>query len=194
MQDDDLITKELNKFFKNAVSTLNIKDNRFITNRSSDGITDPIDKAIDKYKFHPSILLIRKHLKNHHAFSVKKVEIDDMEKEINNINPKKATTSNSIPPKILKKSSKVSASVLHKLFNDPIEKRDFPQNLKLADITPVYNKNDALDTNYRPVCVLPIVSKIFRKIMRNKSMISLLVFFPPIHVVIRWVLILNTPY
>ena len=156
MQDDDLITKELNKFFKNAVSTLNIKDNRFITNRSSDGITDPIDKAIDKYKFHPSILLIRKHLKNHHAFSVKKVEIDDMEKEINNINPKKATTSNSIPPKILKKSSKVSARALHKLFNYSIEKSDFPQNLKLADITPVYEKNDPLDkTNYRPVSVLP---------------------------------------
>ena len=111
LQDDDLIAKELNKFFKNAVSTLNIKENRFITNRSSDGITDPIDKAIDKYKFHPSILLIRKHLKNHGIFSFKTVEIGDVEKEINNINPMKVTTSNSIPPKILKKSSKVSASV-----------------------------------------------------------------------------------
>ena len=63
LQDDDLIAKELSKFFKNAMSTLNIKENRFITNRSSDGITDPIDKAIDKYKFRPSILLIQKHLK-----------------------------------------------------------------------------------------------------------------------------------
>ena len=51
LQDDDLIAKELNKFFKNAVSTLNIKENRFITNSSSEGITDPVDKAIDKYKF-----------------------------------------------------------------------------------------------------------------------------------------------
>ena len=141
LQDDDLIAKELNKFFKNAVSTLNIKGNRFITNRSSNGITDPVDKAIDKYKFHLSIFLIQKHLKNHDIFSFKTVEIGDIEKEINNINPKKTTTSNSIPPKILKKSSKISASVLHKLFNDSIEKSDFPQNLKLADITPVYKKN-----------------------------------------------------
>ena len=94
MQDNDLIAKELNKFFKNAVSTLNIKENSFITNRPLDGITDPIDKAIDKYKFHPSILLIQKHLKNHDVFSFKTVEIGDIEKEINNINPKKATTSN----------------------------------------------------------------------------------------------------
>ena len=70
LQDDDLIAKELNKFFKNAVSILNIKENRFITNRSSDGITDPVDKAIDKYKFHPSILLTQKHLKNHDMRSV----------------------------------------------------------------------------------------------------------------------------
>ena len=61
LQDDDLIAKEPNKFFKNAVSPLNIKENRFITNRPSDGITDPVDKAIDKYKFHPCILLIQKH-------------------------------------------------------------------------------------------------------------------------------------
>ena len=55
LQDDDLIAKEMNKLFKNVVSALNIKENRFITNRSSNGITDPIDKVIDKYKFHPSI-------------------------------------------------------------------------------------------------------------------------------------------
>ena len=52
-KDDDLIVKELNEFFKNALSTLNITENSFITTRTSDGITDLVDKAIDK--FHPSI-------------------------------------------------------------------------------------------------------------------------------------------
>ena len=180
LQDDDQIAKELNKFFMNAVSTLNIKENRFITNRSSDGITDPVDKAIDKYKFHPSILLIQKHLKNHDIFSFKTVDIGDIKKEINSINPKKATTSNGIPPKILKKSSKVSASVLHKLFNDSIEKSDFPQNLKLADITPVYKKNDPLDkTNYRPVSILPVVSKIFEIIMQKQINDCIISFLSP---------------
>ena len=85
LQDNDLNANELNKFFKNAVSTLNIKEKRLITNRSSDGITDSVDKAIGKYKFHPSILLIQKHLKNHDVFSFKTVEIGDIEKEIKNI-------------------------------------------------------------------------------------------------------------
>ena len=165
MQEDDLIAKELNEFFKNAVSALNVKENRIITNRSSDVSTEPIDKAIDKYKFHPSILLIQKHLKNRDVFSLKTVEIGDIEKEINNINPEKATT-NTIPPKILKTSTKLSAIVLHELFNDSIERSDFPQNLKLVDITPVYKNNDPLDkTNYRPVSALPVVSKIFKRII-----------------------------
>ena len=58
LQDDDLIAKELNELFKNVLSTSNINESSFTTNRTSDDITDPIDKAIDKYKFHPSILLI----------------------------------------------------------------------------------------------------------------------------------------
>ena len=89
MEDDDLIEKELNEFFKNAMSSLNIRENSSITTRTSYDITDLIDKAIDKYKFYQSTLLIQKHLKNYDVFSFKTVTIGHIEKEINNINPKK---------------------------------------------------------------------------------------------------------
>ena len=76
-----MIAKELNKFFKNDVSTLNIAENSFITTSTSDDITDPIDKAIDIYQFYSSILLIQNYLKNHDVFSFKTVEIGDTEKK-----------------------------------------------------------------------------------------------------------------
>ena len=77
-------------------------------------------------------------------------------------------------------SSKVSARVLHKLFNDSIEKTDFPQNLKLADITPVYKKNYPLDkTNYRPISMLPVVSKIFERIMQKQINDFIISFLSP---------------
>ena len=41
------------------------------------------------------------------------------------VNPKKAITSNIIPPKILKMSSEASSGVLHNLFNDMLKKRKF---------------------------------------------------------------------
>ena len=50
LPDGDLIARELNKCFKNVVSTLNIKENRLIINGTSGDIIDPINKAIDKYK------------------------------------------------------------------------------------------------------------------------------------------------
>ena len=69
---------------------------------------------------------------------------------------------------------------MHKLFNDSIEKSDFFQNLKLADITPVYKKNDPLDkTNYRPVNILPVVSKIFERIMQKQINDFIISFLPP---------------
>ena len=53
---------------------------------------------------------------------------------------------------------------MHRLFSDSTEKSDFPQNLKVTDITPVYQKNEPLDkTIYRHVGALPVVSKIFWK-------------------------------
>lgn len=50
------------------------------------------------------------------------------------------TTNNNVLSKILKRPSRVSASVLHKLFSELIESTWFPQKLNLADITSVHKK------------------------------------------------------
>ena len=69
---------------------------------------------------------------------------------------------------------------MHKLFDYSIEKSEFPRNLKLVDITPVYKKNDPLDkTNYRPVSVLPAVSKIFERIMQKEIIDFIVNFLSP---------------
>ena len=46
---------------------------------------------------------------------------------------------------------------------------NFPENLKLADITLVFKKNNTLHkVNYRPVSVLPSILKIFEKLMQKQ--------------------------
>ena len=70
---------------------------------------------------------------------------------------------------MLKISSEATANILQKLLNDSLETGTFSDSLKLADITPVFKKKDPLNkTNYRPVSVLPIVSKLFEKIMQKQ--------------------------
>ena len=87
----------MNNFFKNAVSTLDIKENSFIINHDNSHITDPVEKAIEKYKFHPSILLIKEKTKSVAAsFDFVSVSVDEVEKEIKRLNPNKATTFNTI--------------------------------------------------------------------------------------------------
>ena len=58
---------------------------------------------------------------------------------------------------------------MQKLFNEILKTGNFPDKLKLADITPVFSKNNPLEKeNYRPVSVLPVVSKIFERTMQKQ--------------------------
>ena len=102
-------------------------------------------------------------------FSFKKVSIGEAEKELREQNSNKATTFGNIPTKILKQSSKSCSDTLQKLFNDALRDGYFPDKLKRADITPVFKKDDPTKAkNYRPVSVLPGVSKIFERLMHKQ--------------------------
>ena len=104
-----------------------------------------------------------------HKFSFTEIETDDVDKEIRSLNSKKSVTQNDIPAKILKKCESSTAPVLQKLFNKILRTGNFPDKLKLADITPVFKKNNSLEKgNYIPASVLPVVSKIFERIMQKQ--------------------------
>ena len=51
LQDDKKIAEELNTFLKNTVSTLDIKGNSSIINQNFQNIDDPVDRAIERYKY-----------------------------------------------------------------------------------------------------------------------------------------------
>ena len=169
MQNDSEIAKQLSEFFKNAVSTLGITENSFIINKEYENISEPVQSAVVKFESYPSISLIKNKITNGNNFKFEPVSLSDIELEIRLLNPKKATTHKNIPPKILKSSCEATVNVLRKLFNETITKGVFPNNLKLADVTPVFKKDDPFDKkNYRPVSVLPTISKIYKKLMQKQ--------------------------
>ena len=45
LQDDSEVVEELNNFFKEAVSTLDVNENSYLINPDSINISDPIEKA-----------------------------------------------------------------------------------------------------------------------------------------------------
>ena len=55
------------------------------------------------------------------------------------------------------------------IFNNCIIKAEFPNELKLADVTPISEKKDlSWAKNYRVISVLTIVSKIFERILHRQ--------------------------
>ena len=141
-----------------------MNENTYIINHDSGNLSEPVDKAICKYKFHPSILLIKSKWENQKLFLFQSISKFDIEKEIQNTDLKKATTENIIRPKIIKVSCNTSVETLHNFFNECLITGNFLDNLKLVDITPVFKKKDTLNKeNYRLASVLPSISKIFEK-------------------------------
>ena len=96
------IAEELNRIFSNAVKSLNIAENTCITNRVSDNLKDPVARAIEKFKTHPSVLIIKDKIFQGNKFPFTEVSQSEIEKEIKNLNVKKATTHKNIPTKVLK--------------------------------------------------------------------------------------------
>ena len=61
--------------------------------------------------------------------------------------------------------------VLYHNFNDSLFSCDFPSGLKKADLTPIYKKDEKfLKSNYRPISILPNISKIFERLIFDQMM------------------------
>ena len=180
LKDDIEVAEELNLFFSKAVKSLNIAENTYITNRVSDNLEDPLTRAIEKFKTHLSVLIIKDKVFEGNKVSFTEVCQSEVEKEIKNLNVKKATTHKNIPPKVLKTSAMITAETLQQLLNQALTTGEFPSNLKNADVTPVFKKNNPLNKeNYRPVSVLPIFSKVFEKLMQNQINLHIKSFLSP---------------
>jgi len=134
--EDKAVAEKLSDYFDDVVRTLQISNNSYIVNEEKN-ITDPVEKAIQEYDLHPSIIFMRSEIQNITLFEFCKISIEEMKNEINRLNPKKSSTHLNIPTKVLKLSLDTSAEYLTKIFNDSLTSCIFPDELKLADITPI---------------------------------------------------------
>ena len=97
----------------------------------------------------------------------------------------KTAQDSDIPTKVIKNNIDIFTSNLPEEFNKSLTLAMFPSSMKLANITPVFKKNDSTDkSNYEPISILPNLSKIFEKYIYNQ----LSVFFLNISVDLKKVL------
>ena len=65
-------------------------------------INNPIERALQKYKNHPSIQMIKETFDSNKPFSFDLVSSDTIFKEILSLDTKKATHNNDVPTKVVK--------------------------------------------------------------------------------------------
>ena len=97
-----------------------------------------------------------------------KVSACDVEQLLRNIDSKKSTGTDKIPTKLIKLSAKVISKPLVIAINNSFNKGMFPDNAKIACVSPSDKDTDDKYsvTNFRPVSVLNTISKIYEKIAK----------------------------
>ena len=80
-----------------------------------------------------------------------------------------ASNLNEIPVKFLKNLSTILSEPISNLVNASFSSGVFPECLKCAKIVPIYKKGDPKDiSNYRPISLLPTLSKIFERCISRR--------------------------
>ena len=70
---------------------------------------------------------------------------------------------------MLKSQSELVSAPLQVIFNNTVEHSTFPDELKLADVASLFKKEvKAFKGNYRPISMLPAVSKVFERLMGSQ--------------------------
>ena len=82
------------------------------------------------------------------------------------LNVKKPSQKSDIPTKILKLNADIFGNFICENFNYCLKKGEFQCFVKHTDVIPVHEKEIKSDkVNYRPVGILPNLSKIYEKLM-----------------------------
>ena len=142
--------------------TIANKFNSFFTNigpNLAKNIVLPQNKCFRSYLSNPI----------NNRFRFKEVTTLDIEKLIDTFAPKLSTGHDNISMKLIKVLKGVITQPLTVIINQMLNTGIFPENLKIAKVIPIFKKeNESIFDNYRPISLLPAMSKLFEKVIYNQ--------------------------
>ena len=103
-------------------------------------------------------------------FSFTKTTDDIILGILNKTNPTKAAGIDRLGGKFLKDGASILAAPIAQLCNLSILLSDFPDQCKIAKLKPLFKKGSPTEPkNYRPISLLPLVSKLIEKVIHDQT-------------------------
>ena len=117
--------------------------------------------VINHYSDHESVKLIKQNVPDQNKFEFSNVTYDQVLLKLKSLKVNKSQGYDLIPAKLVKIGADVLALNLTSLINQSIVSITYPNDLKRAEVSPLFKKDDCYDKgNYRPVSLLTIISKV----------------------------------
>lgn len=111
---------------------------------------------------------------NLNSFFVTPTTPNEIQSIINSLKPKKSSGFDKLNTSLLKELGPEISHPLEVIINKSFIEGTVPSALKIAKVVPIYKSNERdLFSNYRPVSLLPVMSKVLEKAMHKR----LLTFF-----------------
>uniref|UniRef100_A0A8K9VC74 Reverse transcriptase domain-containing protein n=1 Tax=Oncorhynchus mykiss TaxID=8022 RepID=A0A8K9VC74_ONCMY len=103
------------------------------------------------------------------SFSFTQIQIADVLKELQNLDSYKSAGLDNLDPLFLKLSAAIVATPITSLFNLSFISSEIPNDWKTAAVIPLFKGRDTLDPNcYRPISILPCLSKVFESLVNKQ--------------------------
>ena len=178
------MTKLFNSYYINIVEKSS-GTKTFETNFENTRVQSVRD-IVNSYKNHPSIIKIKQvvngsDVSDSERFSFKMVNESEIKDLLKNLDIKKASGIDPIPPKLVKLSADFLTPLLTKAINTSIAQNVYPENAKTASVIPLDkgkpNKNEM--SNFRPVIVLNTFSKIYERVIKEQIVCGMEKCFSP---------------
>ena len=102
-----------------------------------------------------------------------------MKRILCSLDTSKSVGDDNVSPRVLKSCASALCGPLFALFRRICNTAIFPSSWKISRITPVYKKGTRSDpTNYRPIAVLPTLSRVFEQLLISQLQRRILPFIP----------------
>ena len=159
--------------------------NNICLNINNEIISDPIKVATHLNKFYtsvaqkltekikPGVTKFNDYLKisNANSFFIRPTCSKEIKNILHNIDHTKSSDVFGLSPKIIKNASEYLSEILTEMFNSSFENGTFPNLMTFACVIPIFKGGSRFDvSNYRPVSLLPVISKIIEKLMHERLM------------------------